>query len=290
MDALIVAPVFDDITVYSHEWAQAAVELFPNPPQQIGGEVVTRDEVMNAWTGKDMLAFYNHGSEEVLWGSPENRVVDLDNVAESPPVIYTMACLSAQKLGVEAWKHGRVFWGYSQPFSFSTTALDEFKEFANNGLKLVLQEGKSWGDALVETRTLGESLRKELMSTGRFIAAACIQSDTSCLRCYDGEAPQESGCTYRQTALDILGPRAWWITRTQAVITLCTLIIAVLALLFNYDLVFPWGETVSMKTLGLLYLLVAYLVSIMDFMDLADKTTRLRKYLCEPGEAAYRKT
>ncbi len=277
MDVLLVAPVFDEVTVYSHEWGLEAAGIFPDPPVKLEGGIVTRQEVMDAWKGKDLLAFYNHGNETALYGCSSEKVVDLDNVDEAPPVIYTMACLSAQKLGVEAWKQGRVYWGYNKPFSFTTNALDSFKELANNGLRLVIQDGKTWGEALTETKDLGEQLRKELMDQGRFIAASCMQNDTDCLRCYDGEAPEESGCGFRQAALDVMGTKAWWITRTQAVTTLIAFAIAVLALFFHYSTPSAWG--MIGLGVGLWAVLLCYMRSLSDFLDLAEKTAKLRRYL-----------
>jgi hypothetical protein len=268
MESVVISPVFDDVTEYCVKWAENAVELFSDPPTVIKGRPVTRSEAEEAMEGKAILCFYDHGSEGVLWGDRRVQIVDEDNLHKTPECIYTLSCLSAAKLGVEAWRRGKTFWGYTKPFSFTTNALDKFMLFANNGLKMVLKEGLCWGDALIKTRELGETLVDELLDEGNIIAASCMHGNMNCLVCYNGEAPAESDCPFRSAALRILGSPAWYITRVRAATTTMFLLSALFGLMGEF------------KHTGAIVLMVAcYLAEYVDLYRILKKIGRFRKRL-----------
>jgi len=218
MKALLVAPVFDEVTKYSYEWSREARRLLEAKGygvQDLGGREVRRSEVENGLKNADIICFFDHGTEDALFGSPSEPVVDSERAGLlSGREVYTMACLSASRLGVEAWKaKARAYWGYEKSFTFTTDALKDFQEFAVCGLRYRL-EGKSWSEALKLAKELGKSLAEGLASEGKFIASSCMYYDADALRCYDGEEPSTK-CLFRRLALRLFGRRGWYFSRLR---------------------------------------------------------------------------
>jgi len=213
MKALLVAPVFDEVTPYSYDWSRevkAILESKGYEVKDLSGTEISRKDVEKHLDDVDLFCFYDHGSENALWGSRKEPVIDLSNVKLlSGKEVFTMACLSAKRLGVEAWKSkSKVYWGYCEPFIFTTDSLEEFKKFANCGINFRL-EGKSWKECLSLAKELGNKLAEELSKAGKFIAASCMRNDVNALRCYNGEAPATK-CFFRKIALKIFGSLAGW--------------------------------------------------------------------------------
>ena len=74
--------------------------------------------------------------------------------------VYCENCLSAKKVGVEAYKSGAIaYWCYIEDFVFTTEALYEFNMFANAGLKFWL-EGNKWEKCQNLLRSLQTSYAK----------------------------------------------------------------------------------------------------------------------------------
>jgi len=218
MKALLVAPVFDEVTPYSYDWSREVKNILESKGYEVkdlSGKEISRKDVEKHLDDIDLFCFYDHGSENALWGSREEPIIDLSNVKLlSGKEVFTMACLSAKKLGVEAWKSkSKVYWGYYEVFSFTTDSLEEFKKFANCGIKFRL-EGKSWKECLSLAKDLGNKLAEELSKAGKFIAASCMRHDVNALRCYNAEAPATK-CIFRKIALKILGKIGWFITRLR---------------------------------------------------------------------------
>jgi hypothetical protein len=74
----------------------------------------------------DAIVFFNHGGEDCLCAQDgATCVLDSKNVDKvAGKIIYTMACLSAAKLGAEAWKRGCVYIGYVETFTFTVAYKD----------------------------------------------------------------------------------------------------------------------------------------------------------------------
>jgi hypothetical protein len=222
--AVIVAPKFDDATTYSFDWSReikVGLEQKGYIVIDISGRRVGRDEVEKALKESPGAIYihYNHGSEAAHWGSETEAVVDLDNVSLlGQREVYCMNCLSAKKLGVEAYKNGAVaYWGYIEIFAFTTEAADEFREFANSGLKFRL-EGRKWEECLQLAKELAKELCQKLIESGKYISAVVLQQDADALRCYSENNPPASDCTLRKAAIKLLGPKIGWkISRKHAI-------------------------------------------------------------------------
>jgi len=220
MKALIVAPVFDEATRHSYDWSRLAKTMLEEEGylvHDLSGRGVGRREVEEAVGDTDIVCFFDHGDEDRLFGDRSEPVLDLGNVdLLSGREVYTMACLSARRLGVEAWRRGaKAYWGYEDSFIFTTDAVEEFREFAVSGLRYRLQ-GKSWSEALELARKLGRSLADKLADEGKIIASSCMHHDADALRCYDGGEPP-ARCLLRRIALKIFGRVGWLVSRLRGV-------------------------------------------------------------------------
>jgi hypothetical protein len=223
--------MFDSPTGYSFEWSREIKSLLEEKGYtviDISGRPLSRAEVEKALTENPnaLFVFYNHGNEDCLWASETEKAVDEGNVQLlASRECFTMACLSAKQLGVQAYKVGCLaYWGYVEVFSFSTEALDEFREFANSGLKFRL-EGKTWEESLQLAKELADELCQKLVEAGKYIASVLLKQDADALRCYTPNNPPTSSCTLRKTAIRLFGPKLGWkLSRTTGFGILLTLI------------------------------------------------------------------
>jgi hypothetical protein len=230
--AILVAPKFDEPTSYSYDWSREIKEMLEEKGFQvidIGGRPLSRVEVEKALTENPnaLFIFYNHGNEDCLWASQTEKAVDKDNVKLlASRECFTMACLSAKQLGVQAYKIGCLaYWGYTEVFAFTTEDANVFKEFANCGLKFKL-EGKTWEEALQQAKNLAKELAQKLIEAGKYFSSILLQQDADALRCYTpNNPPTETKCIFRKIALKIFGPKLGWkISRTTGFGILLTLV------------------------------------------------------------------
>lgn len=209
-EAILVAPRFDEATKFSYEWSRevkAWLEEKNYTVYDVGGRRVTRAEVEKLLREHPNILYihYDHGSEDAHWGSESEKLVDLNNVELlSGRPTYTMNCLSAKKLGVRAHKEGALaYHGEVESFAFSTEALDEFKEFANAGIKARLK-GSTWMECLAFAKDLAKKLADKLIAAGKFIAATLMTGNGNALRCYTAENPpdpEEEPCWMRRLCM-----------------------------------------------------------------------------------------
>jgi hypothetical protein len=188
--ALVVAPVFDDVTGYSFDWSNEIVDLLKTSYNVfvIAGREIGRTEVEEALkNGVNLYVHYGHGSEDCHWGSRKVKVVDLKNdVLLGGKEVYCMNCLSASKLGRDAVENRGciAYYGYTDVFVFSTDALNEFKLFANAGLKYRLL-GYSWKSTVDFAKEFADVIVEKLYSEGKYIAASALKHDASVLVCWE---------------------------------------------------------------------------------------------------------
>jgi len=184
MKAVIVAPKFDPATKHSSAWCDEVANLVEEKVY-LTDRPITRAEVEEALeqNPEAIFIFYNHGSEDALWGSRIESVEDLLNAGLlSGREVYTLACLSAKHLGREAHRRNcRAYWGYEREFSFTLDALEDFKASANKGIKLRL-EGLSWRACLEKTKEFMTELADKLLAEGKLLASTCMENNRNCLR------------------------------------------------------------------------------------------------------------
>jgi hypothetical protein len=215
--ALVVAPKFDDVTAYSYEWSREIVDWLKTAMYDVidvGGREVSRAEVEAALTRVVLYVHYNHGSEDAHWGSKAMKVVDLSNdELLCGKEVYCMNCSSASKLGRDAVKKKGclAYYGYTDVFAFSTDALDDFKTFANAGLKYRLL-GYSWQQVVFMVKQLADVLVEKLYKAGKFIAASAMQHNADALVCLEPRVrPEPNSRIYK--LIELIKKFIEWIRR-----------------------------------------------------------------------------
>jgi len=202
LKALLVRPRFDDATEHTFAFAGDILEKC----RQAGIEVVelaeseaVREKVEEQLRkGVDVFIFYDHGDEDALIGQDEKPVIDLSNCHFlKEKETYTLACLSAKKLGVEVWRRGGKYWGYTEVVGFTTDSLKEFQEAFNCGFCYLFLEGETHQAALDRARETFDRLAEELVSQGKIMAAIFMRQNRDSLVSYNAHGPEEgngSGC------------------------------------------------------------------------------------------------
>ena len=274
MKARLVAPVFDEVTPHSYDWSREVLGWLENKGyvvEDLSGSEISRADVEKDIDSVDVFIFYNHGTEDALWGSATEAVIDLKNCGLlAGKTVITMACLAARKLGVELWKLKSVFSGYYDPFSFTTDALAEFKKFANS-ITFYRLEGMSWKAALEASKELGFALAGKLAQAGKFIASVLMRQNTNALRCYNATAPTETGCNFRAVALKLFGSKGWFISKLRGLSTILFLIGFGVSL---HDFCHTLWELGSYKEIlspqggyiGFAMMLLAFILEFKDFL------------------------
>lgn len=222
---LIVAPYFDEVTKYTLDEAKDVIAYLEEKGivyfSLLDSEAVQKntEKILTQYPNCN-FGHWNHGSEDAVWGDDEKAVIDLSNVELlKGRDCYNSNCSSAKKLGVEAWKLGAVFWGYTDLVSFTTDAAEEFKEAFNYGIKRRI-DGFSWKECLEKTKARMSELADALVDAGKILAGACMRQDRDILVCYTADSPPEpdtSWCPLRKLAVKFTKSAGWFISRKFAV-------------------------------------------------------------------------
>ena len=207
---VIVRPIWDDITIYSCKWAEEIANILKERGALVADlaeRPVSREELERILREhpEACVGFWDHGSENCLWGGEGEKVLDLNNCELlANKEVFTLACLSAAKLGVEVWRKGGKYWGYIKEFSFTTDSLPEFQEASNCGFYFRHVEGDTAENALARAKAKFSELALQLANSGKVLAAVCMRNDGDILRYYNGEAPGEGkGCLTALLGLEI---------------------------------------------------------------------------------------
>ena len=215
---LVIRPRFDLVTSISFEWCGEVVGWLRDAGFGVidlaeGDAVRGRVEAAVEEYDPSLVVFYDHGDENgLLQQGGRGYVVDKRNDhILSGREVFTLACSWGRDGGIHAWRKGaKAVWCYIDVFAFTSEALDEFRRFANSGLRFRL-EGRSWKECLQLARQLAGELCRKLIEEGKYLSAVILQEDADALRCYTDETPPEtSKCFARRLLIKLLGPeRAW---------------------------------------------------------------------------------
>ncbi|MBA7592759.1 hypothetical protein ES708_34953 [subsurface metagenome] len=202
MKAILCRPKFDEPTQHSFAFAgeilqwcrQAGIDII-----ELAEDDAVRPAVEKALQtfNPDIFIFYDHGSEGCLWGQGgAAAAIDLKNVSLLANIeTYTLACLSAKSLGVEVWRRGGAYWGYTEEVGYTTDALAEFQEAFNCGFHYRFIEGDTRLNSLQRTKETFSRLSLELVDVGNPFAAICMREDGDNLVYLDAHKPEEKeGC------------------------------------------------------------------------------------------------
>jgi hypothetical protein len=217
---LIVAPCFDDVSADTLEEAKDVINYLEEKEVEyiclLDSEAVLSKvaPILNQYP-KCNFGHWNHGSADCVWGDDEKPIISLSNVEFlSNRDCYNSNCSSAKKLGVEAWKLGATYWGYTDLVSYTKNALKEFMEAFNYGIKRHI-DGFSWKECLEKTKQRMTELADALIDAGKVLAGACMREDRDILVCYGVDVPEtpEPWCKVRKVATALFGKTGWFISR-----------------------------------------------------------------------------
>lgn len=203
MKAILCRPKFDEPSQHSFAFAaeilqwcrQAGIDII-----ELAEDDAVRPAVEKALQtfNPDIFVFYDHGSEDCLWGQGgDEAAIDLKNCDRlAGREVFTLACLSAKDLGPAVWRQGGTYWGYVDVFSFTTDSLAEFQEAANCGFKFRFIEGDTRQNSLQRAKETFTRLSLELVDAGKTFAAICMRENGDALVYFDAHKPEEEkkGC------------------------------------------------------------------------------------------------
>jgi len=214
MKVLAVAPCFDEASQYSFTWY---TRLRDAVKDKVTLQELLRDTaVRNAFESNveafrpDVIVFYNHGSEDCLCAQGgQDCVLDSRNVDKvSGKIVYTMACLSARKLGAQAYARGCVYVGYVEEFVFTVDEEALFGQAANSGFIAYVNDEKDWAKV---KQIMVEAFNRAMEQAKDPWAKMWLQWDRDALCIYAlGVDTPESKCIFRKLAIKIFGPKIGW--------------------------------------------------------------------------------
>jgi len=199
------APKFDDATQYSFKWYQELAKEI-HPTEELLESNAVRSKFAVSMPNHGILIFYDHGDEDRLIGNDGNPILDLNNVElVSNKEVYTMCCLAAKKLGVEAYKKNCIWWGYTEVFGFTVEDEHLFMEAANIGAIYRFKYNSSWKECLELAKEKFTGIIDTAIDPWTKVWA---RSNRDCLVCYNGEVPNTS-CVLRKIVLKLFGKLGW---------------------------------------------------------------------------------
>jgi len=219
MKLLFFAPRFDTATQYSYAWAMEVEEY----ARQKGHENINlliadavKENLEKAFKNHPdaALIFYDHGNVDCLYGNDEKHAVDLtNNVILKNREVFTMACLSAKKLGADSYlRYGTIYWGSNKNISFTTDALELFQKALNYPIKLRIDGEADWNNIMGKTIEHDNQIIDEMIGSGKIFAAALQRENRDARRVWTDKTPpppQESDCFWRRLWLSLVGQKGW---------------------------------------------------------------------------------
>lgn len=206
---LLAANKWDDATEYSYRWAMELDKAL-SFTTVLEPDEVTREKAQKEIPKHDLIVFYDHGSETALVsqnnGPPFLDTANVDLVADKE--VYTMCCLAAKSLGVEAWKRGAVWWGYTEVYGFVLDDEDIFCEQANYGLIVKLNEDLTWEQAYAKSQERDVELIEQSEDVW---TRMWLQRNMDSKVVYTEDSPPpDSTCRFRRLALKLFGRKLGW--------------------------------------------------------------------------------
>jgi hypothetical protein len=273
MKVLGVAPCFDEASEYSFKWYERLRNAIKDKVEL--RELLRDVAFRSAFEGNveafqpDAIVFYNHGSDDCLCAQDGGTcVLDSDNVDKvAGKIIYTMACLSAKKLGAEAWKRGCIYVGYIEAFTFTTNAEQLFCQAANSGFTAYAEGETDWAKIKA---LMVEAFNKALEQAADPWTKIWLQWDRDILRIYaPGADTPETKCVFRKAAITILGPKLGWMISRKHAISL--LLLGAGAGVYLHDRIAEWtvlgqGQRLHGLDVGFALAVTAYVILTFDFV------------------------
>lgn len=276
---LNISAVSDEVTEYSNKWNQRLCEELGDVQRcDLVRVDATRARFEDAIKTYDpsMVIFYDHGSDDALWGSDVRELLDYGNVGTvAGREVYTMACSSGKKLGPEAYRKGcKAFWSYDKPFSFVTSDEEVFGSLANMGLVLKLRKALNWGESVAavkeEYNRVIEGLKAE---GGHGWSVVALINDRDALVCWWSGCEPLSDCPFRRLGIRVFGRMGQKMTKTAAVGVAALFTFYAVALYGYLNLMYDhYGRAVADPGyVGLLGLLCAEFMVVHEYFMALDQ-------------------
>jgi len=218
---LAVVPRFDEVTQYTSIWYERLKRVIKDKVElsELSEESATREafEDVLEEVEPEAIVFEDHGSESCLYAQGgRDCVLDLKNVGKvAGKVIYTVACLSARRLGAKAYAYGCVYVGYAEVFAFTVKDEQYFCEAANSGFIAYVEGERDWRKIKA---IMIEAFDRAIAAVEDPWCRIWLRWDRDALRVYaPGVDQPEARCLLRRIAVRLLGPRIGWrISRIHA--------------------------------------------------------------------------
>lgn len=285
-------PEFDAATYYSHEWCGHKIEEAEEKDHSVRD--LPRSDANRSDFEENMrnfnphaFIFYDHGDEDCLVAQGGmGCVVNSGNAYYlKGRLVYTMACLSAKRLGETVHEEGGLtYWGHDDVVGFVTTALQAFEESLSIGLSQLLED-RTVKQALEKTgETYEEWITHYTEGDGKDeedapIIAAYLEHDYEHTRVI-GELnitlsqipeppipePTPIPCPFRRAAVKIFGSAGYKIPRKYGI---SLLLFAGGLIGYTHDRISEWatlGYRLHSMDAGVAALAVAFITVSFDFI------------------------
>jgi len=180
---------YDSATHFASECAKEAKNLLLKAKFEIREffGVNANSEKVQSYLQESLLEIqgffdYGHGNEQCIFGNNGEILLDT-GTAEllKNKICYVLACSAAKMLGKETVKNGGIcFLGYKGVFYYSASFEEKFRICANSGIKAMITEKLTVGEAFEKMKTTFDQMILELSLTkgsNGWLAAIFLRED-----------------------------------------------------------------------------------------------------------------
>ena len=208
-----ISPSYDVPTEYSRGWNQKLLEtkLGDSVDVNLIGDDATRENFASAINDTGRVIHFGHGSKNALIGQNNEPIIDLDKVMElKDKKVYTMSCLSAKNLGIEAYKSGcKEYWGAIEPIGFVPEEHELFGEIYNMGAYQRFYEKRPIKEVL---KNMEDKFNENIDKAEDPWTRVWLRADRDSWKCWSDETPpprEMTDCMFRGLAVKLFGCTGW---------------------------------------------------------------------------------
>jgi len=165
----------------------------------------------------DFLIFYDHGVEDGLiaqpdvMGGPASYLIHKSEAHKlKNKSVYTMACLSAKELGIEAYKEGcKEYWGAVEAIGFVPAEGHLFEEIYNMGVYQRFYEERTIEEVLANMK---RKFNENIYLARNPWSRVWLRKDRDSWRCWSDQTPpteEDTECFFRKLVVKCFGKRGW---------------------------------------------------------------------------------
>ena len=129
---------------------------------------------------------YGHGNKQTIFGNNGEVLFDISSAGLlKNKICYVLACSAAKVLGKEIVGNGGIcFLGFNEDFTYSTSHENLFKVCVNSGIKAMIFEKMTIGEAYERMReTFDQTIVKVVSTAGiyNWLVTVFLREDKNCL-------------------------------------------------------------------------------------------------------------